>query len=32
MMDVFEAIMGRRSVRVYKLKPVERELIKEIIG
>jgi len=30
-MDVFEAIKGRRSVRKYKLKTVERELIKKLL-
>lgn len=31
MMEVFEAIKGRRSVRKYKAKPVERELIKKLL-
>ena len=30
-MEVFDAIKGRRSVRKYKLKPIERELIKTLL-
>lgn len=30
-MDVFEAIKGRRSVRKYKPKPVERELTEKLL-
>jgi nitroreductase len=31
-MDVFGAIEGRRSVRKYKLKPVERELTEKLLN
>jgi nitroreductase len=31
-MDVFEAIEGRRSVRKYKSKPVERELTEKLLN
>lgn len=30
-MDVLEAIKGRRSIRKYKLKPVEREIVKKLL-
>jgi len=30
-MDVFEAIKGRRSVRKYKKEPVDRELVKKLL-
>ena len=31
-MDIFEAIEGRRSVRKYKSKPVERELTEKLLN
>lgn len=30
-MDVFEAIKGRRSVRKYKMEPVDKELVKKLL-
>lgn len=30
-MNVFEAIKGRRSIRKYKTKPVDRELVKKLL-